>query len=80
MTDAALREWCLEELARLLDRPVAEIRSDATFASLGLDSANSVGFVLSLEERLDAELDPELLGAYRTLDALLDHLASQGLA
>ena len=79
MTDPALRAWCLDELASLLNRPVAEIRSDASFASLGLDSANSVGFVLALEDRLGLELDPELLGEYRTLDALLEHLSADHL-
>lgn len=78
MTGGDLRDWCVAQLAALLDRPASEIGPDATFAGLGLDSANSVGFVLALEDRLGVELDPELLGEHRTLDALLEHLAAQG--
>ena len=67
MSDA-LRDWCVDTIARLVDRPGDEIDPDASFASLGLDSANSVQFVLALEDYLGRELDPDLVEKHPSIN------------
>lgn len=66
MSDALL-DWCVGTIARLVDRPAAEIDPDASFASIGLDSANSVQFILALEDHLGRELDPELIARHPSI-------------
>lgn len=77
MSKLDLVTWSREFLAQLLDRPVAEIDPDASFAELGLDSAKSTQFVLSLEDRLGLELDPTVVESYPSIAALAEHLGAQ---
>ena len=74
-SETAIRDWCVAELANSLDRPAAEIDPEAPFAALGLDSATSTWFVVSLAEWLGVELEPELVFAHQTIAALARHLA-----
>ena len=47
-SEAAIRDWCVEYLARTLDLPDQSIDTEMTFARLGLDSANSVFLIVEL--------------------------------
>lgn len=60
----------MQHLAQLLDIPAEQIGPDVKFARLGLDSANAVHLVLSLEEWVGIELDPEIVAEHPTVAAL----------
>ena len=75
-SEAEIREYCLDYLRKTLDLPAEEIVPDASFASLGLDSGNSIHFLVGLEEWLGQDLDPEVLYRHATVAALAQHLAA----
>jgi acyl carrier protein len=76
-SEPAIRDWCVSYLARMLDLQGHQIDPDATFARLGLDSANSLYLLVELEEWLGVELAPDLLSEYRTISDLARHLAAR---
>lgn len=76
-SEAAIRDWCTEYLARALDLPAQTIDTQTTFARMGLDSANSVFLIVELEDRLGLELPPDLLFEYPTICKLARHLAER---
>ena len=67
---AEITVWARAELADLLDRPVSEIDTAATFAQLGIDSGMATHLLLALEDKLQIEVDPDLVAELRTIDAL----------
>ena len=76
-SEAAIRDWCAEYLARTLDLPSQTIDTETTFARMGLDSANSVFLIVELEDWLGLELTPDLLFEHTTIDELARHLATR---
>jgi acyl carrier protein len=76
-SEAAIRDWCVDYLARTLDLPDEQIQPDAKFARLGLDSANSVYLIVELEEWLGLELTPNLLFDHPTISDLARYLAGR---
>jgi acyl carrier protein len=76
-SEAAIRDWCVEYLARTLDLPDHTVDPEMTFARLGLDSANSVFLIVELEDWLGLELTPDLLFEHPTISALARHLATR---
>ncbi len=76
-SEAAIRDWCVEYLARTLDLPDQTIDPEMTFARMGLDSANSVFLIVELEDWLGLELTPDLLFEYATIGELARHLAAR---
>src|SRR5258708_19108465 len=74
--EAAIRDWCVEYLARTLDLPDHTIDPEMTFARLGLDSANSVFLIVELDDWLGLELTPDLLFEHPTIGELARHLAT----
>ena len=76
-SEAAIRDWCVEYLARTLDLLDHTIHPEMTFARLGLDSANSVFLIVELEDWLGLELTPELLFEHPTIEELARHLATR---
>ena len=76
-SEAAIRDWCVEYLARTLDLPDHKIDPEVTFARLGLDSANSVFLIVELEDWLGLELTPELVFEHPTIGELARHLATR---
>ena len=76
-SEAVLRDWCVEYLARTLDLPDHTIDPEMTFARLGLDSANSVFLIVELEDWLGLELTPDLLFEYPTIGELARYLATR---
>jgi len=76
-SEAAIRDWCVEYLARTLDLPNHTIDPKITFARLGLDSANSVFLIVELEDWLGLELTPDLVFEHPTICELARHLAAR---
>lgn len=76
-SEAAIRDWCVEYLARTLDLPDHTIDPEMTFVRLGLDSANSVFLIVELEERIGLELTPDLLFEHPTINELARYLATR---
>ena len=76
-SEAAIRDWCVEYLARTLDLPDRTVDPEMTFARLGLDSANSVFLIVELEDWLGLELTPDLLFEHPTIGKLARHLATR---
>jgi acyl carrier protein len=74
-SEAAIRDWCVQYLARTLDLPGQTIDTEMTFAQMGLDSANSVFLIVELEDWLELELTPDLLFEHPTIGELARHLA-----
>jgi acyl carrier protein len=77
-SEADIRAWCMDHLAKALARPVQEIDPNATFSRLGVDSAMAVFLVVELEAWLDIELAPNIAFEYPTIEDLARHLAGQG--
>ncbi len=59
VTEAEVRTWCGDYLAKALRIRRNRIEDDANFAGLGLDSAESVFMVTALEDWLGLELESE---------------------
>jgi acyl carrier protein len=76
-SEAEIRDFCLDYLRKNLEIPPDEIVPEANFARLGLDSGNSVHFLVGLEEWLGRELDPEVIYDHPTVADLARHLAGQ---
>ncbi|HEX3415834.1 MAG TPA: acyl carrier protein [Stellaceae bacterium] len=76
-SEAAIRDWCVEYLARTLDLPDHIVDPEMTFARLGLDSANSVFLIVELEDWLGLELTPDLLFEHPKISELARHLATR---
>jgi acyl carrier protein len=76
-SEDAIRDWCVEYLARTLDLPGQTIDTDMTFARMGLDSANSVFLLVELEDWLGVELTPDLLFEHPTICELARHLVER---
>ena len=76
-SEAAIRDWCVEYLARTLDLPDHTIDPEITFARLGLDSANSVFLIVELEDWLGLELMFDLVFEHPTICELARHLAAR---
>ena len=76
-SEAEIRDFCLDYLRKSLDIPADEIVADANFARLGLDSGNSLHFLVGLEEWLGRELDPEVIYQHPSVTELAHHLATK---
>ena len=74
-----LQTWLTEYLAQLLGMPVAEVDPTFSFELYGLDSTAAVGLTGDLSELLGQDLEPTLAYDHPTIEALVDHLTTQGL-
>lgn len=77
MTKQEISALCVDQLAEILRIPRATIDTSAKFARLGLDSAMSVYLVMELEEKLNLELDYDMLAEYPTIETLAAYLAGK---
>lgn len=68
---------CTREISLILDIDPSSIARSATFPELGLDSAMAVHLILAVEEKLQIELDPDILDRYPTIDAFSAYLAGR---
>ena len=77
-TESEIRDWCTTYLAKLLDRPEAEMDPGKSFAQLGLDSATVTYFIVDLEQWLGIELFPEMAFDHPSIEKLSAYLARGG--
>jgi acyl carrier protein len=84
VTEAAVRTWCGDYLAKALRIRRHRIQDDTNFASIGLDSAESVFMVTALEDWLGLELDSETVIEHPSVSELarfiMTRLDARGLA
>jgi acyl carrier protein len=73
--EADIVQFCVRELAAILDLPPERIATNVRLARLGLDSAMSVRLMLGLEEYLGIELAPEEFFQLASVEAIARHLA-----
>jgi acyl carrier protein len=79
-SEAEIRDWCIDYLGRTLEGVEQPISPEMSFARLGLDSGNSVHFMVELEEWLGRELNPEAIFEHPTIAELARYLAEEGQA
>ena len=77
-SEAEIRDWCIDYLGRTLEGVEQPISPEMSFARLGLDSGNSMHFMVELEEWLGRELNPEAIFEHPTIAGLARHLAEEG--
>jgi acyl carrier protein len=75
VTTEALTRYCVAFVAEMLDRAPQDIDPNATFSRIGFDSAMAVQLVVALEDRLDVELLPDLVGDHPTIARLSTYLS-----
>ncbi|WP_454658311.1 acyl carrier protein [Bosea beijingensis] len=71
-----IERFCRSSLAAMLDIDEAGIEPATTFASLGLDSAAAVHFVLEIEQEYRVELYPGVTQDYPTVAQFADYLGT----
>ena len=76
VTAAAIRDWCIEHIATMLERRAAEIDPNAKFSRLGLDSATIINLIIAAEEWLGIEVDPDSVYEHPSVNALSEYLAA----
>jgi acyl carrier protein len=69
-------QWLRAELAQVLDRPMDDIDSAASFARLGVDSGTATHLMIGLEDVLQVELDPDVVAGLLTIDSLAAYALS----
>jgi acyl carrier protein len=75
--ESEILDWCVAYLASTFKTPRERIRPHAKFASLGMDSAASVFFIVELEEWLGIELPTEIVFTFPTPGELARHIAAR---
>ncbi len=76
-TESDIQTWCTAYLRDKLNLPDAPIDAHADFASLGLDSAESVFFVAAIEDWLGVELSSDTAMEHPTLAELASFVAGR---
>jgi acyl carrier protein len=71
-----IERFCRSCLASMLDIDETGIESSTSFASLGLDSAAAVHFVLEVEQEYRVELYPGVTQDYPTVAQFAEHLVT----
>lgn len=77
VTETEVRLWCASYLRKALRMKTAVLDINADFASLGLDSAESVFMVSAIEDWLGVELSAETAIEHRTIADLAHFVAGQ---
>ncbi|HEY7576138.1 MAG TPA: acyl carrier protein [Acetobacteraceae bacterium] len=77
VTEPNIAAWCADYLRRTLKLPDGPVDMQAEFASLGLDSAESVFLVSAIEDWLGLELASDTAMEHPTIAQLSGFVASQ---
>ena len=77
VTEPDIQTWCAAYLRKALKLSDAPIDVHAEFASLGLDSAESVFFVAAIEDWLGVELASDTVMEYPTIAQLACFIAGR---
>jgi acyl transferase domain-containing protein/acyl-CoA synthetase (AMP-forming)/AMP-acid ligase II/pimeloyl-ACP methyl ester carboxylesterase/acyl carrier protein len=70
-----IQNWLVENIARRLEIPAAEIDINEPFANTGLNSVQAVGLSADLEDWLNIKLSPTIVYDYPTIATLAAYLA-----
>lgn len=73
--DPDLEQFCRSRLAAMLDIDESAILPSTSFASLGLDSAAAVHFVLETEQELGIELYPGVTHDHPTVALFAEYIS-----
>lgn len=76
-TEAGIRQWMTERLARQLSIPVTQVDSSTRFDEYGLDSRVAVQVSGELEKIVERRLSPALLFEHPSIDEVAKTLAKQ---
>ncbi|KRE15800.1 hypothetical protein ASE63_16360 [Bosea sp. Root381] len=76
-SEVETEQLCRSSLAALLDIDEGAILPSTSFASLGLDSATAVHFVLEAEQRTGLELYPGVTHDYPTVAEFAAYLGQR---
>ncbi|MEU8551000.1 MULTISPECIES: acyl carrier protein [Streptomyces] len=77
LTEDSLRQWLVEHLAQRIEVPPADIDTQKSFESYGLDSRVAVQVSGALEKVVERRLSPGLLYEHQTIDDLSGYLAQE---
>lgn len=80
VSEPEIRAWCIDHIARTLDRRPVDIDPGARLTRLGLDSATMINLIIAAEEWLDIAIDPESVYEHRTIATLAGYLAGLNAA
>jgi len=72
--------FCIDQLVDILRVPKESVDVNTKFTQLGLDSAMTIYLVMELEDKLNLELDHEMLADHPTIAELSAHLAEKSNA
>lgn len=75
-TASDIESFCRSHLAAMLDIDEAGVGPETTFASLGLDSAAAVHFVLEAEQEYGVELYPGVTQDHPSIARFAEYLSS----
>lgn len=75
-SEAAIRDWLAERLAKSLRLEKTGIDPDTPFSRYALDSLDAVTLVVDIEEQLGVELPSTLLWDYPTVNQCVGYLVS----
>ena len=76
MNETDMRGWLVTFVADVLDIDVDEVDTDASWESLGVDSATTLVLVADLSVVLDREVRPVEVLENPTINATVEHLCS----
>jgi acyl carrier protein len=74
--DDALKDWLIERVAFYLDRPADSIDPTVELAEYGVDSVYALSIISDIEDRLQMEVDVEMMRQHRTIEALAGYLTT----
>jgi len=77
MTKDEIAAFCVDQLVDILRVPKESVDVNMKFTRLGLDSAMTIYLVMELEDKLNLELDHEMLGEHPTITELSAYLAEK---
>ncbi|CAM5343989.1 acyl carrier protein [Streptomyces abikoensis] len=77
LTEDSLRQWLIEHLAGRIEVQPADIDTQKSFESYGLDSRVAVQVSGALEKVVERRLSPGLLYEHQTIDDLSGYLAQE---
>ncbi|MBA2779439.1 acyl carrier protein [Billgrantia kenyensis] len=77
ITEASIKLWLVQRMAKQLKIDPADVETDRSFDSYGLDSIVAVQVAGDLEKFLEQRLSPALLFEHRSIDELTRYLASE---
>jgi acyl carrier protein len=79
LSEAKIRDWLIQRLAKQLKTDPAEIDPARSFEAYGLDSRVAVQVAGQLEKLVERRLSPALLFEHPSIDALSSFLAKEVL-